>query len=269
MAFDEDTTFEISTRGRIDDEAIERARERLNRVATHCREKVIHVELRVTDDQSHPAQEHARAEATLSVKHGPVRAHAQAPTVPEAIDLMIERLRRRLDRHESRLHRIGTKRRDGVAAEGSWHHGDVSATPRHPRPRPDESAEIVRRKTFAASPMTIEEAAFDLDILDHDFYLFEEMQSGAGALLSIQADGRYQLEVGANANIDLDRAMPVDRVAGPMLLDQQGAEHLLDTTVDPWVFHRTSATQPGQVTYRRYDGQYGVIELANRPSPTT
>ena len=269
MPLNDETTFEISTRGQIDDDAIDRARERLGRVGSHCREQIIHVELRVTDDQAHPAQDHASAEATLSVKHGPVRAHAQAPTVDEAIDLMIERLRRRVDRHESRLHRVGTKRHDGVAVEGSWRHGDVAATPRHPRARPDESATVIRRKTFAASPMSVEEAAFDLDILDHDFYLFEEMQSGAGALLSIEADGGYRLDVPDSADVDIDPAMSIDRRDGPTVLDQEGADHLLNTTTDPWVFHRTAPDQPGQVTYRRYDGNYGVIELAHRPTDQT
>ena len=117
--------------------------------------------------------------------------------------------------------------------------------------------------------MSIEEAAFDLEILDHDFYLFEEARSGTGALLSMQADGRYRLEVPADADVDLSSTVPTDRYDGPVLLDQAGAEHLLNTTIDPWVFHRTEPDAPGQVTYRRYDGQYGVIELAHRAASTS
>lgn len=262
MSIEDSTTFEISTHGQIDPDAIERAKDRLERVGAHCREPILHVELRVTDDSAHPSQDHARAEATFGVKHGPVRAHAQAPTVNEAIDLMIERLRRRVDRHESRLHRVGTKRQDGVAAEGSWHHGDVSSAPRRPVPLPDGSATVVRRKTFAAAPMTVEEAAFDLEILDHDFYLFEETKSGQAGLLSIKDDGRYQLEIAANAEIEASPRIAVDRVDGPLLLDQQGAQRLLDSSEDPFVFHRVTPSQPGQVMYRRYDGDYGVVELA-------
>lgn len=264
MPIDDNTTFEISTRGEISDAAIERGRERLERVGSHCREAILHVEFRVTDDSAHPAQDHARAEATLSVKRGPVRAHAQAPTVGEAIDLMIERLRRRVDRHESRLHRVGTKRHDGVATEGSWHHGDVASSPRRPQPLPDPSAEVVRRKTFAAAPMNLEEAAFDLDILDHDFYLFEETKSGRAGLLSVQDDGRFRLQIADCADIDISPDMPVDRIDGPSVLDKQSAQRLLDTGDDPFVFYRPSDEQPGQVMYRRYDGNYGVVELGNK-----
>jgi hypothetical protein len=206
-------------------------------------------------------QDHARAEATFSLKHGPIRAHAQAATIAEAVDLMIERLRRRVDRHGSRLHRVGTKRHDGVATEGSWQHGDLMSSPRRPRPLPDESATVVRRKTFAAAPMSIEEAAFDLEILDHDFYLFEEVKSGHAGLLSLQADGRYQLEIAPAAEIDDAGYMPIDRVDGPMTLDKQSAQRLLDTGDDPFVFYRVDTEEPGQVMYRRYDGNYGVVEL--------
>jgi hypothetical protein len=210
---------------------------------------------------NHPMQDHASAEATMSIKHGPVRAHAQAPTIAEAVDLMIERLRRRVDRHESRLHRIGTKRHDGVATEGSWQHGDLLASPRRPRPLPDESATVVRRKTFAAAPMSVEEAAFDLEILDHDFYLFEESKSGHAGLLSWLADGGYRLQIASTAEVDGADTLPIDRVEGPILLDEQGAQRLLDTAEDPFVFYRASTAEAGQVMYRRYDGNYGVVEL--------
>jgi len=262
MPIEESTTFEISTRGDVDDATIERAKERISRVGSHCREPIIHVELRVTNDPGHLSPEHVRAEATLSVKRGPVRAHAHGATLSEAVDLMIERLRRRVDRHESRLHRVGSKRHDGVAAEGQWHHGDVQDAPRHPRPVPDEAADVVKRKTFAAVPMNVEEAAFDLEILDHDFYLFEEVQSGEAALLSVQDDGRFRLAIAESADIDTASNLAVDRFPGPAVLDQQGAQRLLDDGDDPFVFHRVGAAEGAQVMYRRYDGDYGVVVLA-------
>lgn len=264
MPIDESTTFEISTRGEISADAIERARERLERVGSHCREAVLHVELRITDDSAHPAQDHARAESTLSVKHGPVRAHAHAPTVAEAIDLMLERLRRRLDRHEARLHRIGSKRHDGVASEGSWRHGDVASAPRRPMALPDPSADVVRRKSFAAEPMSLEEAAFDLDILDHDFYLFEEIKSARTGLLSVHADGHFELRIAATADIEAPQGMPLERIDGPSTFDDQSAQRQLDAGEDPFVFYRHGDGHASQVMYRRYDGNYGVVELQRR-----
>lgn len=259
MPIDETTTFEVSTHGDIAPEVIDRARERLGRIGRHCREPITHVDLRVTDDLNHPAQPHARAEASLVVKHGPVRAHAQSGTVAEAVDLMIERLRRRVDRHQEKLHRIGTKKHDGVAEPGSWKHGDVDSAPRHVPAVAAENARVVRRKSFAPAPMSVAEALFDVEILDHDFYLFEETETGATCLVTIGADSTVALSVDG----ETDPVVPsgIARVPGPIVLDEAGAQRLLVGVKEPFVFHRTNPGAPAQVMYRRYDGDFGVIGL--------
>ena len=43
---------------------------------------------------------------------------------------------------------------------------------------PVEHRELVRRKTFAVGEMTPDEAVFDLELLDHDFYLFKSRETG-------------------------------------------------------------------------------------------
>ncbi|NNE73202.1 MAG: HPF/RaiA family ribosome-associated protein [Acidimicrobiales bacterium] len=263
MPIAEDASFQVSTKGQVSRQVLERAEERLHRVADHCREPITKVDLRITEEKPLRGEPRVRAEATFEVTHGPVRAREHATTVEEAVDGMIERLRRRVDQHESRLHRIGKQRHDGVATEGSWHHGDVAATPRHPVPVPDGSATVIRRKSFAPAPMSVDEAAFDLDILDHDFYLFQEISSDETALISRAGDGRFNLQIPADAELSLDQEAPVDRSDGPVVLDIASAQRLLDENLDPFVFHRTEAGRPGQVLYRRFDGGYGVIELGS------
>ena len=262
------TTYEISTRGGIEPDVIDRAVERLGRVGVHCRETITHVELRVTDDAAHPEQRHAKAEATLVVKHGPVRAHAQAETVAEAVDQLIDRLRRRVDRHESKLHRIGTKKHDGVAAAGSWRHGDVVTAPRHAPPVQSQKPEIVRRKTFASAPMTVEEALFDMDILDHNFYLFQELDTRQICLLSSGPDGTFRLAVDGNDQPELPAGPTVSDADGPIVLDVSGAERLLATSEAPFIFCRTSPTSRPSVLYRRFDGNLGMIMLADMVTPS-
>jgi len=260
MPIDDTTTFEISTKGNIDDDVIERARERLGRVSRHCREAVTHVELRVTDDPNHPDQAHARAEATLVVKRGPVRAHAQAGTIAEAVDLMVERLRRRVDRHEAKLHRIGSKKHDGVTSPGSWKHGDVEFAPRH-APPVNEQAKIVRRKTFAAAPMSVEEALFDMDILDHRFYLFQNHENDETCVLSMDADGEFTLAVDGDELPAIPADVEITHAAGPVVLDDESAQRLLAAGEDPFIFYRSSPVAQAHVLYRRFDGDLGLIEL--------
>jgi len=256
MPFNNTTTFEVSTRGQISDDVVDRARERLGRVATHCREPVTHVELRLTDDDAHRGE--VRAEATLTVKKGPVRAHAVATTAGEAVDAMIDRLRGRLDRHESKLHRIGTRRDDGTAAAGSWHHGDVDTAPRRPLPVLTETAEVVRRKSFANAPISVTDAVLDLEVLDHDFYLFRDAETHDVSLISRASDGTYELAADTSAP---ELAVGIRQVPGACVLSDDGAQRLLATTGEPFVFYRNGPEAQPQVLYRRYDGNLGTIEL--------
>lgn len=260
MPIDPNTTFEISTRGNFDDDLIERARERLGRVARHCREPIDHVEIRLTEESSQ--RDDVRAEATLTVKHGPVRAHAIAPSANEAVDTMIGRLRGRVDRHESKLHRIGTKHDDGTASEGSWHHGDVEAAPRRPIPLPAEHARVVRRKSFANTPMSIADAILDLELLDHDFYLFQHLDDNELCLLSRNNDGSYALAADT-AVADPPPSPAVTHEPGACVLSDAGAERLLASTGEPFVFYRNGSGAQPLVLYRRYDGDLGTIELAS------
>jgi len=262
MPIDESTTFEVSTRGHIESDVIERARERLGRVGRHCREAVTHAELRVTDDAFHPDQPHATAEATLVVKHGPVRAHARAATAGEAVDAMIDRLRRRVDRHESKLHRIGSKKHTGVATPGTWRHGDVDSAPRQALPPMNSEAKIVRRKSFATDPMSVEEAVFDIGILDHAFYLFEEIETGSTCLLVGAGEQGLELAVDGDVYPALPAEVAIRAIDGPVVMDTPGAVRLLTATADPFVFYRPTVDVAPQVLYRRYDGQLGVIDLA-------
>lgn len=257
------TTFEVSTSGVIGHDVIERAQERLNRVGTHCREPVSHVELRVTDLSE---QHRASAEATFIIKHGPVRAHADAATVGEAVDLMIRRLRRRVDRQQAKLHRIGAKKHDGVAAPHEWHHGDVDGAPRHAPPLSSEDVPVIRRATFATRPMRVDEALCDLQSLGDVFYLFEDVETSQTCLISQRTNGSYALRVDGDRDPTVPDDVAFDKTKGPAVLNKEAAQRLLATGDEPFVFYRPTGRHEPQVLYRRNDGALGIVELRLEPS---
>ena len=53
--------------------------------------------------------------------------------------------------------------------------------------------EIVRTKRFAAKPMQAEEAALQMALLGHDFFLFTSSESGCAAVIYRRRDGRLGL----------------------------------------------------------------------------
>jgi putative sigma-54 modulation protein len=55
----------------------------------------------------------------------------------------------------------------------------------------DESASqlVVKTKQFAVKPMDVEEAALQMELLDHDFFLFISTDTGRAAVLYRRHDG--------------------------------------------------------------------------------
>ena len=110
-----------------------------------------------------------------------------AGTIAEAVDLVVDRLRRRIEQLEDRRHRLPERR---AASHEADRRAEVPATQRPEYfSRSIEEREVVRRKSFALEPLSIDEAAFDLDSLAHDFYLFREQTTIRDCVLSYGADG--------------------------------------------------------------------------------
>ena len=54
-------------------------------------------------------------------------------------------------------------------------------------------SQIVRTKTFPVKPMTAEEAALQLELIGHDFFVFRNADTGEINVLYKRRDGGYGL----------------------------------------------------------------------------
>jgi ribosome-associated translation inhibitor RaiA len=201
-----------------------------------------------------PARERpALAKAELDLDGKIVRAHAEAATMVAAVDALQARLRHRLDRFRHRAEAQHLRHRGGE----SWRHGDaIEAKPTY-FPRPAEDRGIVRRKTFAVDAMTPEEAALDLETLDHDFYLFRNAQSDVDNVINRIGEDQYQLVEPAAAH-DATTAIEPSPVHAATMTTEAALE-LLDLGGERFVFFIDVETERGAVVYRRYDGHYGLV----------
>jgi putative sigma-54 modulation protein len=57
----------------------------------------------------------------------------------------------------------------------------------------EKEAEVVRIKQFVMKPMTIDEAALQMELLGHDFYFFLNGASARQSVLYRRRDGRLGL----------------------------------------------------------------------------
>jgi hypothetical protein len=178
-----------------------------------------------------------------------VRAQVAGHDMREASDLLQRRLRDRLE-HVSEKQRW--RRHQGTEAEpGTWRHGDRSATRPEWFDRPLDERELVRTKTHAVGALTAEEAAFDLESLDHDFLLFRDVVTGEEAVVE-RTDGSYRVTT----------LHPTGSLPQPPTLSVAGAVERLGASGERWLFFAEEETGRGNVLYQRFDGHYGLISPA-------
>ncbi len=148
-----------------------------------------------------------------------------------------------------------------VAAPGTWRHSN-RARPEQPYfDRPPAEREIVRHKSFAADEQTIDEAAWDMAMLDYDFFLFVELESGQDCLIERDDDGQLLLHRLDPQAADVTVAATEYELvtSTPPALAVSAAIDLLNGGGAPMLFFRNAISGRGNVIYRRYDGHYGLI----------
>lgn len=251
-------TTDVVVRGPVSERDVDYARSKVEHVSGYANQPVLASRTVLTMSQDPAMERPARAEATLDLNGTQVRAHASASDMPGAVDLLDDRLRKNLmqfqDRERTRHRWIG------VASEHQWRHGDLPTRRGASFPRPTQEREVVRRKTFALTPMTPDEAAYEMELLGHDFYLFTDSRTGKDAVVYRDGDGRFAIR--GEAVVESESAPLVEMVGSAPMLSESEAISRLDLSGEPFVFYLDPETRRGAVLYMRYDGHYGLITAA-------
>ncbi|MPY95504.1 MAG: ribosome-associated translation inhibitor RaiA [Acidimicrobiia bacterium] len=118
-----------------------------------------------------------------------VRCKVAAPDGFAAIDRAVEKLEHQLTRLKSRLRKrksSATRRlANGAPALGELVEADDEDGPALADDAyvTRQGEEIVRRKSFAIRPLSVDEAVLQLDLLDHAFFFFTNADTGRSAVL--------------------------------------------------------------------------------------
>lgn len=258
----QEVEVQVATHGEVTEAAKQYATDKITQLTRYTHRPILFAQVKLTLGANPRLDRPALAEATVNLNGQPVRAHVAGHDLMEAVDLLEDRLRRRLDRHN---HRLDPQHRVPVPEPGEWRHGDLPTQRPEYFDRAVEEREVVRHKTFALEPMTCEEAAFDLDVLGHDFYLFTDLDTGTDSVLFYEeGDGHLELmQVGESVTVPADTVVPIKAsTLVPDQLELGEAEERLDAGIERFVFFVNPESGRGNVIYRRYDGHYGLITPA-------
>jgi ribosome-associated translation inhibitor RaiA len=253
-----DLDLRVRVLGPVGEAQVQRAVGKLRAIARTAPRPVLSARLDL-EVRADPALERpAEARATLDVSGRPVRAHVARRAMDEAVDQLVDRLQRNLRRLAERRERA--EHRPGVARPGEWRHGALPpARPEH-FPRPPEERQLIRHKSFAVDRITPEEAAFEMEMLDHDFHLFTDAATGVDCVIYRRPDGWLAMrspdpEAGRGPAGE-PAELPVEPVP-EMPLEQALA--LLNVSNAPFVAFLDAGRRRVHVAYVRYDGHYGLL----------
>ena len=185
----------------ITDRFREYATEKSEKVA-HLAERAISFEVKVTRHNEKLGSQNGddRVELTLVGPRAVVRSEATGPDKYAAFDIalgkLLERVRRAKDRRKVHRgqHRPTSLREattDGFSAVGlaaapvavldQVRTGSVPVvsdeTEEEPEGDEEYSPVVIRKKVFAAIPMTVDDALYYMELVGHDFYLFVDQES--------------------------------------------------------------------------------------------
>ncbi len=249
---------ELVHRGSVPAVAESYAEERIQSFVEHLNHPYRHARFKLTGAENPTVDRPAMAQATVELDRFVLRAHSTAESFATAIDEVIERLGAQLasQRDRERHNPVGR-----MALPGTWRHANLARPEQTYFDRPPSEREIVRHKSFAADELTIDEAAWDMAMLDYDFFLFVELESGQDSLIERHGDGSVLLHRLDPPAADVTTpAIDHELVTStPPDLRVSAAIELLNQSGAPMLFFRNAVSGRGNVIYRRYDGHYGLI----------
>lgn len=168
-----------------------------------------------TENNPRQSSRHERVELTVRSRGPAIRAEAAADDRYAALDMALAKLESRLRRASDRRkanHRHGSHETirltppdgqlspDGAAAPAAGGTPDgaaaapaVDADPGDlvPIEMEGDGPLVVRQKSHAATPMTIDQALFEMELVGHDFFLFRDRESGAASVVYRRCGYRY------------------------------------------------------------------------------
>lgn len=118
-------------------------------------------------------------EVTIPMKKIILRAEERNKDLYSAIDLVEDKLERQIRKNKTKM------QKKNVRSKVPEMNFDFELEEK------EETHKVVKRKMLEMKPMSEEEAILQMDLLDHEFFVFEEEKEGNTCILYRRKDGDY------------------------------------------------------------------------------
>ncbi|MFN8015374.1 MAG: ribosome-associated translation inhibitor RaiA [Acidimicrobiia bacterium] len=147
-----------------------------------------HVEVDFREQPSKNPSQRFICEVTVHCKKNFLKAHAEGMDAATALDLVIDKVEHQAQKLKSRrVSRFHPRKRD-MKTHAMIPDEDLAALIFEDESK-DEEAKVVKVKELDIKPMALEEAALQMDLLGHDFFVFQNIDDEKFSVMYRRKDG--------------------------------------------------------------------------------
>lgn len=174
----------------INDQIRDHVRDKLGQLSRHL-PGLSGVTVELSSEPTRSQRDRVVAQVTLHVSGSILRAEQRASNTRTAINSAADVLSRRIERYKSQAYRserarqnvpLRVQQAEEVGQGDSPSESETLAT-----------GDLVRIKRFGMKPMTVEEAAFQMQLLGHQFFMFLNSETDRHNVLYQRTDGNFGL----------------------------------------------------------------------------
>lgn len=165
---------------------VEKKISKLNKYFVDVPNSIAHTNLKVYPDKT------AKVEVTIPLPFLVLRAEETSPDLYASVDLVTDKLERQIRKYKTKINRKsrekGIKNFDLTGPDNG-----VLDAPKNDKDADNDKLEVVRTKRVSLKPMDSEEAILQMDMLGHNFFIFEDAETNGTSIVYRRRDGRYGL----------------------------------------------------------------------------
>lgn len=182
--------MELTVKGKnleIPEDVLAHVHKKIGRLSRHLN-NISEAKVELTREKTKSQEQQLVIQVTINSNGILLRAEERAPDAFTAVDAVARTLDRQIERYKGRFYERGKTEPSAI-------------TIRKLMPAPGEAEEeleplngkLVRVKTFAMKPMSLEEAAEQMELLGHSFFFFLNQDTDQFNVVYKRTDGDYGL----------------------------------------------------------------------------
>lgn len=154
---------------------------------------ITRAEVEMASESTRSQQDRVVVQVSLNVGGDLLRAQRRAGNARAAVNATVDALDRQLNRWKAHTYRSERQSRNAPDADSVVEALAVadSGAPEEDAAAMAPTGDLVRIKRFNMEPMSVEEAALQMQYLDHDFYMFLDADTNRYSVLYRRGDDNF------------------------------------------------------------------------------